>query len=144
MMKKILTGAWVLAMAWPAHAQAQGGAVPTTKFDAGRSEFETHCASCHGLDGKGRGPIVDLLRKAPPDLTVLARKNGGILPMARLYDSVTGDLVPAHGSRDMPIWGAIYRTDAANYYVDVPYNVDAYVRGRVLFLLEYIHRLQVK
>lgn len=142
MHKKFLLSGLAWLMAW--HAHAQTGSAPITKFDFGRNEFETHCASCHGLDGKGRGPIVDLLRKAPPDLTLLAKKNGGVLPMARLYDSVTGDLVPAHGTRDMPIWGAIYRMDAANYYVDVPYNVETYVRGRVLYLLEYIHRLQAK
>lgn len=114
------------------------------KSDFGKREYEARCASCHGLNGKGAGPVADLLRRSPPDLTQLARKNGGILPMDRLYDSITGDGMPAHGSRDMPVWGPIYRADAASYYYDIPYNSESYVRARVLSLLEYINRLQVK
>ena len=34
--------------------------------DIGKNEFKTNCASCHGLEGKGNGPVVDLLKKAPP------------------------------------------------------------------------------
>lgn len=111
--------------------------------DFGQREFQAHCASCHGRDAKGYGPIADLLRKAPPDLTVLARNNGGIFPMSRVYDSIVGDDVKAHGSRDMPIWGQVYRLRAGEHYVDSYYDADAYVRIRVLSLVEYINRLQV-
>lgn len=129
-------------LGWGLHAasQAQTGARP----DPGKREFETRCASCHGVTGKGNGPVTDLLRRSPPDLTQLARSNGGILPMERLYQSIMGDAVAAHGSRDMPVWGMVYRTDAAGYYGDVPYDADAYVRARVLSLLEYIARMQAR
>lgn len=127
-----------LGLVWHV-AQAQ-----PAKVDLGKREFEARCASCHGVNGKGYGPLADLLRRSPADLTQLARQNGGILPMDRLYDSITGDSVLAHGSRDMPVWGQVYRSDAASYYYDVPYNAEAYTRARVLSLLEYINRLQVK
>jgi mono/diheme cytochrome c family protein len=104
--------------------------------------FARNSASCHGRDGKGNGPIADLLRKPPPDLTTLIRGNGGIFPTARVYDSIMGDNVIAHGSRDMPVWGQTYRIKAAEYYVDTFYDSDAYVRVRVLALVEYINRLQ--
>lgn len=120
-------------------AQAQTG-----KVDLGKREFEARCASCHGVNGKGLGPLADLLKRTPPDLTQLAKNNGGILPMDRLYDSITGDTTLAHGSRDMPVWGQVYRADAGSYYYDIPYNAETYVRARVLSLLEYINRLQVK
>lgn len=119
-------------------AQAQA------RSDVGKREFETRCASCHGLTGKGNGTITDLLRKSPPDLTQLARRNGGILPLERLYESIMGDAVTSHGSRDMPVWGSVYRTDAAGYYGEMPYDPDGYVRARVLSLLEYISRLQAR
>ncbi len=122
--------------------QSAGWAQTTQRPDLGKREFETRCASCHGLTGQGNGTITDLLRKSPPDLTQLARRNGGILPVDRLYQSITGDAVLAHGSRDMPIWGMVYRTDAASHYVDVPYDAEGYVRSRVLVLLDYIARLQ--
>lgn len=129
-------------LGWALHAAslAQTPARP----DLGKREFETRCASCHGLNGKGNGPIADLLRRSPPDLTQLARRNAGILPMDRLYESIMGDAVLAHGSRDMPVWGMVYRGDAAAYYGEVPYDADGYVRSRVLSLLEYIARLQAR
>ena len=129
-----------LACGLQASAQAQTG----TRVDPGKREFEARCASCHGVTGKGKGTISDLLRRSPPDLTQLARNNAGILPMERLYQSILGDSVAAHGSRDMPVWGMVYRTDAAGYYGDVPYDAEGYVRTRVLSLLEYLSRLQVR
>ncbi|MFM8574932.1 MAG: c-type cytochrome [Limnohabitans sp.] len=129
-------------LGWSLHAtsEAQTGA----RMDPGKREIEARCASCHGMTGKGNGPVTDLLRRSPPDLTQLARSNGGILPMERLYQSILGDSVAAHGSRDMPVWGMVYRTDAAGYYGDVPYDADGYVRTRVLSLLEYLSRLQIR
>ena len=40
--------------------------------DIGKSEFQSSCASCHGTDAKGKGPVSDQLKIPPPDLTVLA------------------------------------------------------------------------
>jgi DNA-directed RNA polymerase subunit L len=42
----------------------------------------------------------------------------------------------------MPVWGQVYRTSAAEYYMDHPYNDEAIVRARILSLLEYISRMQ--
>ncbi|HJV75989.1 MAG TPA: c-type cytochrome [Noviherbaspirillum sp.] len=114
------------------------------RADFGKREFESNCASCHGVNGKGNGPITDLLKKSPPDLTTLAKNNGGVFPMERLYKVIEGGDVSAHGTRDMPVWGRDYRIQAAEYYMDAPYDPEAYVRARILALLEYINRLQVK
>ncbi len=116
----------------------------TAKVDLGKREYEAKCANCHGATGKGHGPFVEFLKRSPPDLTTLSKNNGGILPMDRLYQSIRGNTLAAHGSRDMPIWGREYSLEAANYYIDVPYDSEAYVRARVLALLEYLNRLQVK
>lgn len=112
------------------------------KVDLGKQEFDSNCAVCHGISGKGNGPYVELLRRSPTDLTKLAKSNGGVFPVNRVYETIEGANVPSHGSRDMPIWGTAYRVQAGEYYVDVPYNPDAYVRSRVLALVEYINRLQ--
>lgn len=117
---------------------------PGKTTDFGKREFEANCASCHGMDAKGKGPLVPFLTKSPPDLTQLARQNNGVLPMARLYDVIDGAGVPAHGSRDMPVWGRDYRIKDAEYYQEAPYNPEAQVRARILALLEYVSRLQVK
>lgn len=120
-------------------AHAQSG-----KVDFGKREYVSNCANCHGMDGKGNGPYSDLLKKSPPNLTTLSKNNGGIFPMDRLYQSITGDNIKAHGSRDMPIWGMEYRVEAANRYMESSYDPDAYVRVRVLAPLEYLYRLQIK
>jgi len=114
------------------------------KVDFGKREFEANCASCHGATGKGNGSVAELLRKSPPDLTLLAKNNQGVFPMARLYDVIEGANVPAHGSRDMPVWGRDYRIKDAEHYMDVPYDAEALVRARILALLEYLNRLQVR
>lgn len=122
------------------HAQAKSGA----RLDAGQREYQVNCSNCHGNDGKGAGPFVELLRKSPPDLTRLAASNGGVFPIARVFDSIEGSSVTAHGGRDMPIWGQVYRIEAAEYWGELPYNPEAAVRARVLSLIDYLYRIQAR
>jgi hypothetical protein len=64
---------------------------------------------------------------------------------ARVFNVIDGrQEVKAHGTRDMPIWGRDYQIKAAEYYVDVPYDGETYVRGRILALIEYLNRMQAK
>jgi len=116
------------------------------KTDLGKLEFDTNCAVCHGIDGKGNGSLRELLRVAPTDLTQLAKKNQGILPMGRMYEVIDGANVPSHGSRDMPIWGRTYQVEHAQSLLEARGNYDAQalVRARILALIEYINRLQVR
>jgi len=124
---------------------AGAGWAQTKPVDLGQREYMANCASCHGADGKGQGPNVQFLNKSPPDLTLLAKKNGGILPAARMYEVIEGSRdVPTHGTRDMPTWGFDYRVKAAEYYVDAPYNAEAYVRGKILSLIDFISRMQAR
>lgn len=136
---KIVAGTVCAVFIGSAFAQARG-----QRLDFGKREYESKCASCHGVSGKGDGPIRELLTKSPPDLTVEAKNNGGVFPMERLYKVIEGADVPAHGGRDMPVWGREYKHEAAEYYMDTPYDPEAYVRARILSLLEYINRLQAK
>lgn len=113
-------------------------------FDPGKQEFADNCASCHGMDGKGNGPLGELLRKSPPDLTQLAKKNQGVLPINRLYAVIDGAGVPSHGSRDMPVWGREYQIDSAQQMREARGHYDSagLVRARILVLLEYLSRIQ--
>jgi Cytochrome c len=71
--------------------------------------FRAHCAACHGADAKGNGPMVSALKTKAPDLTVLAKNNGGKFPSARVRSQIMGDDVAlSHGSREMPVWGPIF------------------------------------
>jgi mono/diheme cytochrome c family protein len=126
-------------------AIAATGALGQGKIDLGKREYDANCASCHGLKGTGDGPNRPYLTKAPTDLTTLARANGGVLPVNRLYESIDGSkMVPGHGSREMPTWGTEYRVKAGEYYMDSPYDAEAFTRAKILALIEYISRLQAK
>jgi mono/diheme cytochrome c family protein len=115
--------------------------------DIGRYEFETYCAACHGVDGKGGGPMSMLLTKQVPNLTVLSKNNGGSFPFERAYGVISGEVTtPAHGTREMPIWGDHYKDKAPSqlgpYYQSS--DVSSYVRGRILALIGYLSTLQIK
>ncbi len=111
--------------------------------DLGKREYENNCAVCHASDGKGKGPYNYYLKTDAPDLTMMAKRNGGVFPVARIYEVIEGAGV-GHGTRDMPIWGQEYKVKAAEYYIDVPYNEAAFVGGRILALIDYLNKLQAK
>src|SRR5579864_1362786 len=71
--------------------------------------YKSYCATCHGLTGKGDGPIASVLDTSPSDLTTISKRNGGIFPAGRVRKIIAGnDLIKAHGTREMPIWGPIF------------------------------------
>jgi mono/diheme cytochrome c family protein len=140
-----LVGIAVVCTTSAALAQAK----PPAKVDFGALEYKSSCAVCHGVKGKGDGEYQPWLTKSPTDLTTLAKRNGGVFPLQRVYELIDGrQAAPAHGSRDMPIWGARYSAEASSYYyyAEVPgqYDSEALARTRILALVEYINRLQVK
>jgi mono/diheme cytochrome c family protein len=131
-----------LLLCAPAAGLAQG---KPAKVDFGKREYDSNCAGCHGAKGKGDGEYRPYLTKSPDDLTGLSRANGGVFPYQRVYDVIDGrKAVPAHGGRDMPIWGADYLARAAGDYLDVPYDPEIYVRNRIMALIDYLERLQAK
>ena len=83
--------------------------MPATAGDQGGRLFRTHCASCHGVDARGNGPMADQLRLRPSDLTLFAVGNGGVFPADRLREIIDGRHVTSHGTRDMPIWGEMFQ-----------------------------------
>ena len=149
-MKAIHAGMLVSAALIAGGIGSATGAVKGAKVDRGEYEYRNSCALCHGLDGKDGGAIVDLLKKAPPDLTMLAKHNNGVFPADRVFAIIDGrEHIKAHGTRDMPAWGDRYASNvegvrAADYYVDVPYDMDMYARMRITSLVDYLHRLQAK
>lgn len=80
--------------------------------DGGKQMYLKYCASCHGSTGQGDGPVSRDLKINVPDLTLLRAKNKGIYPLDRVMSSIDGGrVVRAHGTRTMPIWGEVFRTE---------------------------------
>jgi len=102
----------------------------------GRDNFEFFCAPCHGLQGRGDGPIAAALKTPPADLTKLATKNGGVYPRQQVEEFVTnGRPVPAHGTTAMPVWGPTFRSLEPS---------DALVKQRIANVVQYVESLQLK
>lgn len=118
---------------------------PSTAGDLGKREYDNNCAVCHGMTGKGDGPYAGIIDTRIPNITTLQKDNNGVFPYDRVYQVIDGRIDPkAHGTRDMPIWGNEYNSNAAEYYSDYlkPYSAEGFVRGRILALINYIYSLQ--
>jgi mono/diheme cytochrome c family protein len=110
-----------------------------SQLDLGQREYAANCAICHGLDGKGGEPPAPNM----PDLTTLASNNGGHFPLARVYGAIDGRAeLRAHGLREMPVWGNYYAMMAIPDHDDYRHSPEAFVRSRILALIDYLQRLQ--
>jgi mono/diheme cytochrome c family protein len=96
-----LCAAWLLAAALPA--------VAANKPDGARL-FINHCAACHGANGEGGGPAAAAMQTSVPNLRTLAQRHGGTFPEDAVTAYIDGrELKVAHGDRQMPIWGDVFR-----------------------------------
>lgn len=125
-------------------SQSFGGAGEQT---IGEKEYLESCAVCHGRDGTGSGPYAAMLLNKPADLTALTKRNRGVFPFNQLVLIIDGRFAEAvHGPRTMPVWGSRYKAKADRYYADFygAYDLEEFIRGRVLSLIGYLDTIQNK
>ena len=105
-------------------------------IESGAETYMAHCAACHGRTGVGDGPVAATLRQKPSNLTTIARRRGGKFPRVEVTDFILGrSRVGAHGTRDMPVWGPLFREiNPADSQVDV----------RLTRLVDHLESLQLK
>ena len=90
-----------IALAFALPAQAAGDDVAD-----GHKYFVRYCASCHGTDATGDGPVAKTLVTRPANLRKLGDKYGMPLPAHKIAEFIDGRDTPrAHGSHEMPVWG---------------------------------------
>lgn len=112
----------------------------------GSDEYAAACLSCHGVGGRGDGPMAEFLTVEPTDLTTISKENDGVFPLLEVFQVIDGrTVVGAHGVREtegweMPVWGARYKAQAGSKYG--PYGSEAAVRARILELVYYIQSIQ--
>lgn len=112
--------------------------------DPGRWDYQNSCASCHGASGRGDGPLLRYLVTPPTDLSLLARRNGGVFPRERLVAVIDGrastDIGP-HGSREMPVWGSRY-VERFTQAGGSPKLAEGAAHRRIRDLVDHLERLQ--
>lgn len=125
-------GALILIAAGTATAQAD----PSVE-QSGKDRYMQYCAVCHGDGATGDGPFANLMTTRPADLTQLAAKNNGEFPFGRIYDAIDGrNMLTAHGTTDMPIWGRELK--------DAGLGGETGLRGRLLETVVYLRSIQAK
>jgi mono/diheme cytochrome c family protein len=109
-------------------------AAPQVSPINGEANYKAYCAACHGVSGKGDGPAATALKVPPTDLTRLAANAGGTFPSMHVQTMIRNADNPAHGSKDMPIWGPVFRSLSSGN--------QAQVELRVSNLAKYIEAMQ--
>jgi mono/diheme cytochrome c family protein len=89
-----------------------GCSAPPLREPSTALTFATHCAGCHGERGAGDGPVAATLRGGVPNLRTLTARYGQF-PAETIASYIDGgNMPPAHGSREMPVWGSVFDTTA--------------------------------
>jgi len=123
-----------VALASLIDVRAQTADENATRATDGAELFRAYCASCHGIDATGNGPVASVLRHVPPDLTQLSTRNGGMFPNSRVRRIIDGRDVESHGDRDMPVWGDPFRKGAD--------RSDRMVRDRIDAIVQFLATIQ--
>jgi len=135
--RAMFTTAFLLLIACIAGADAaiNETQLPPTYVPSGRQMYKQYCATCHGADAKGHGPMSAVLKVPPPDLTTLATRHDGKFPYEYVANVLEfGPGFPSHGSSEMPAWGPIFR-----YYDKQNEKI---VKLRIKHLCDYLASLQ--
>lgn len=83
---------------------------------SGEQLFQRLCASCHGKEARGDGPVSGSLAVTVPNLRGLQNRNRGEFPVDKIQKIIDGriNLAP-HGTRVMPVWGdELLRSEAGD------------------------------
>jgi len=136
-LKKFISFAAAIMLALPVLAIAEMDSI-------GKLEFQKNCAACHGIDGTGQNaPFMDFMKKSPPDLTMIAKKNGGTFPYKQVFIMIQDPAGNrAHGSADMPVWGDRYGMEVNEKYGSLDPRYAKEVEARILELVFYLANIQ--
>jgi mono/diheme cytochrome c family protein len=113
--------------------------VEKTSAASGKQMYVNYCAPCHGVDGRGNGPVAAALKQQPADLALLSKNNGGKFPSIHVESILQfGTDNPSHGNAQMPVWGPVFtKMNTATPQTDV-------TMLRISNLSRYLETLQAK
>ena len=108
---------------------------------SGVEMYERLCASCHGVSGHGDGPVSSLIKIGVPDLTRIAHRHGGDFPTEDVRRTIDGRFDrPAHGPRDMTVWGWQFYDSVTAHDAEERARVDSMIDR----LGQYLRSIQVE
>ncbi len=132
MTKSIFSAVFACSLLGASFAAAQDA-------DVGKTTYQQYCATCHGVDGDGGGPLTEYISALVPDLTTLAASNDGEFPMLEVLHVIDGRTgLRGHGG-PMPVYGALFDQESAS---GTPYGDILYTRGRLLSIAYYLESIQ--
>jgi len=108
--------------------------------DAGAELFRIHCATCHGTEASGQGPMAGVLVIKPADLTALSEENGGQFPIENVVRRIDGrDPLVSHGS-PMPVYGFFF--EGKGVALKLPSGQNIMTSQPIVDLVSYLQTLQ--
>ena len=123
--------------------------------EQGKHLYLKYCASCHGENGTGNGPVGLMLTPKASDLTKIAKQNGGKFPFYEVMETINGrspagqqenaslpGLPKAHGAAGMPVWGEIFSRDELSKGTSLDLQLRA--TGKIMMITEYLQSIQAK
>lgn len=130
---------WILALTIVL-CGATAAAAGSNSVAQGRAYYLRYCASCHGENGDGQGPMASSLKQQPADLRMLSEKYGKPLSVKKLASFIDGrEYVAAHGPREMPVWGErFYDIWSAQG------SKEGSMQGRINKIILYLRTIQIK
>jgi mono/diheme cytochrome c family protein len=107
----------------------------------GRAIYTENCVTCHGPTGRGDGPLAAELDRPVPDLTLIARRNGGAFPMAKVLSTIDGYTRAREGHIVMPEFGKFLQAGPLVSY-DSGDGVATPTPSRLIAIAEYLQSIQ--
>jgi len=120
------------------------GSAPVNAADyvamSGQQLYARFCASCHGIEARGDGPVAQSFASKIPDLTSIARRHGGEFQRDWVERTIDGrHKIAAHGAYTMPVWGE----DFSRTEIGGP-DAERATRTIIGKLVDYLETLQQK
>lgn len=109
--------------------------------------FQLYCASCHGQDARGNGPVASDLKTPPPSLREIAKRRDGEFNEQEIAAFIDGRNMPrAHGTLEMPIWGRLfgYAAQAEGTLSSDQLALEKDTKHRIALLVQYLRFIQDK
>lgn len=129
---------WCTLLGMALAAEQRPATSPSTAVSGAPRVFVRYCSACHGVQGRGDGPAAPALQPPPADLTRITQRHDGRFPVDEITALIDGRTVlPAHGSREMPIWGVRFGEMGGGGPAG-----EAVVRDVLRMLIDYLQAIQ--